>query len=380
MPQSSLSLNTSSHSSEGRRLVHFVYMPGRERKATRERRSIHRQLREGSATRRPLSPLELRALYRAVASRDPTAFGIRWLYEVELDCLHAVAPFQEESLPSFERRATVIGYAAWRRRQRCVKALLVAGADPTVSEQAPSGALCAFPDEAVALADLLTRRHGHGLDIAVATHVVECVVRMRSIAARDAASGASTPPCTSCSEAVGRVMLFDPCGCVCCESCVWRAVLHGRGGNASETTHLGDVSCPACGAICPRRGHGMDEGPWCGEGWSPSTPPLLLSQAPPYDVAADEGAIGSAHVVHDRPVPTVALPSNVPTSVVGTATAGSVWLCECCFCFVPCRGRAQCRNCLAARPPICRYACSARTHEVTPSRQRVVWHAHSHDH
>jgi hypothetical protein len=165
--------------------------------------------------------------------------------------------------------------AAWRRRHRIVKALLVAGASASVSARKPLGALHETPEEEDRLTDLLTRRRGGGFDFATAAHVVGCVVRMRTIAARDEGLGLPLGACVRCA-ATGSSVSFDPCGCVVCEGCVWRRVLSEAQGGGVQ----GDVRCPQCAAVCPLRGHGGSDGAKGGAG----------------------GAKGSAGAIHTAPL------------------------------------------------------------------------------
>ena len=171
-------------------------------------------------------------MLRAIDTRDFNSFGLRILVALELDGLldlPAIHTRAGSDNPGFESRLTAISYAAWRRRHGAIKQLLVAGANPAVSQRAPLGALHASPADAEALMLLLSRRNGRGVNSSTACHVVECVTRMRVVAARDVALGASFPPC-SCCGVTGLSVSFDPCGCIVCEACVWRSVLHHGGG------------------------------------------------------------------------------------------------------------------------------------------------------
>ena len=242
---------------------------GKERKSQRERRDIYFKLREGTLVRRKPSDLELSTYFKAIDHRDLNAFGVRALVEIDLNVLdtfpsHHTGP-QTHNV-GFEKRVTILSYAAWRRRAHLIKQLLVAGASPTVSDRAPNGCLSAEDEEAIGV--LLSRRFGSGVDSATACFIIETICRMRCVAARDVALGAVHPPCVCCGTA-GMSVCFDPCGCVVCESCVWRAVLHPNGSAAAagaaapsdeaggaEARALGEVCCPSCDAPCPMRGHG----------------------------------------------------------------------------------------------------------------------------
>ena len=177
----------------------------KERKARRERRAVYRALCHNDLTRRPPTALEVATLFRAIDQKDFNALGVRLLVELELDGLYPMPEMHtapgSHNEAGFERNVTLLGYAAWRRRAGAVKSLLVAGARATVSERSPQGALHDSPEDASRLENLLSNRHGGstGLDSATAVHVVECVGRMRTVAARDVALGANTLPCAACA-------------------------------------------------------------------------------------------------------------------------------------------------------------------------------------
>ena len=193
----------------------------------RERRVIYAALRDGTlAPRRPLSPSEVADLFNAIDHRISKRFGVRALAAIDLDSLHAM-PASHTRLGTnnvgFERRLTLLSYAAWRRRHDIVKQLLIGGATPTLSDRAPAGALSAGEEKE--LSERLSRRTGSGLESAAATYAVECVARLRCFAARDVVLGAAPlPPCAKCGV-TGRTVCFDACGCSVCEGCVWRTLL-----------------------------------------------------------------------------------------------------------------------------------------------------------
>lgn len=215
----------------------------------------------------------------------------------------------------FEERLTLLSYAAWRRRYQAIKQLLVAAASPTISQRAPLGALGAASNDEAELCALLSRRHGHGVDSATACHIVECVGRMRTVAARDASLGATHPPCGMCG-ADGLSVLFDPCGCVVCEACVWRAVLRPP----AEHEQRGEVTCPSCHAVCPGRGAGSSTG----------------------HTKLDECNRAAAMPPPHEGMATVTTATGAPSD--------GVWMCECCM-YANFGARDECRNCAARRPP-----------------------------
>ena len=250
-------------------------MGGKEAPRHRERRVIYAALRDGTlAPRRPLSPSEVADLFNAIDHRISKRFGVRALAAIDLDSLHAM-PASHTRLGTnnvgFEKRITLLSYAAWRRRHDIVKQLLIGGAAPTISDRAPAGALSA--EEEKELSERLSRRTGSGLESAAATYAVECVARLRCFAARDVVLGAAPlPPCAKCGV-TGRTVCFDACGCMVCEGCVWRTLLttprrHDEDGDGEdegdrhtdretdeEVGVEGDeIVCPRCGAHAPMRG------------------------------------------------------------------------------------------------------------------------------
>lgn len=66
-------------------------------------------------------------MFQQIDANDINGFGIRRLVHMELNDLHPSPPCL-----AWEPYVTMIGYAAWRKRERIVKGLLRAGADPGV--------------------------------------------------------------------------------------------------------------------------------------------------------------------------------------------------------------------------------------------------------
>ena len=134
----------------------------RERKAFRERRQLHWALKNGKIKRRPPTAVEQKSMVRAIDTRDFNLFGLRTLIALELDGLMTLPPIHTRpgsDNAGFERHLTAMSYAAWRRRHGAIKQLLISGADATVSERCPEGALHATPEDAKSLTLLLTRRN-----------------------------------------------------------------------------------------------------------------------------------------------------------------------------------------------------------------------------
>jgi hypothetical protein len=239
---------------------------------------------------------------------------VRKLAAFDLDALYPIPQTHSRDAlsASFERRMTLLSYAAYRRRHEVVKHLLVAGASPTVSERQPTGAISSEADD-TRLRELLTRRFGAGMASAAAAYAVEVIVQMRNSAARDVALGAVLPPCSACDEAGGEAsgeagystVCFDPCGCACCEGCVWSVLLKGNGD--------GDLRCPCCGSRPPLRGN---DGP----------------------LQRDDANVEAAQRTEEVGDSTTT-PTDLPE-----------WTCECCA-YMSVGARPCCRNCSAPRPP-----------------------------
>ena len=326
---------------------------GKEALRHRERRAVHAALRDGTVHRRPPTSHELAELIAGIDHRNINLFGVRRIAGLELDALHPIPTTHMRPCMNnvgFERRVTLLSYAAWRRRHDVVKHLLVAGASPTLSDRAPTGSLGSDTDEK-ALSDLLSRRSGHGLASAAATYAVECVARMRCFAARDAAldPASSSRPCGACGVR-GRTLSFDACGCACCEGCVWRTLLSvhhtggcdggdgggggggggggdGGGGDGDEDYDdddggdAGEVTCPCCGSRPPLRGC---EDPAAAIAWA------ARGEALPDGKGGD--GKGRACIGRDGP-------GRQPLAD---------WTCECCA-YTNFGSRPVCRNCAAPR-------------------------------
>jgi hypothetical protein len=254
----------------------------RERKAWRERRMAHYLLKTGQTLRRAPTDLESAALFRAINYRDLNAFGIRNLVNLELNHLY---PPPVETLVAgidLEARLTVMSYAAWRRRHAFVKKLITAGASATVSERAPLGAFVSAeesnrgesggageeqPQDERLVQSLLSSLPG-----AAAVFLVEQVVRLRQLFVR-AGHTTGGAPCAVCSS--DRLLLrLEPCGCVCCEPCLWRGLCEPPTG-----IDRGDIFCPNCGATPPVRSRVATCGAAVVEEVSDATEALVASGA-----------------------------------------------------------------------------------------------------
>mmetsp|Transcript_33235 Transcript_33235/g.108663 ORF Transcript_33235/g.108663 Transcript_33235/m.108663 type:complete len:312 (+) Transcript_33235:73-1008(+) len=266
---------------------------GRETLRQRERRAAHFRVRhEGLADRAPVDAATVQRCLRGLDKHNCNHFGVRACVRMELDGLHeppshawcggtrCLLPW-----PAVGKRTTFIAYAAWRRRDPAVKQLIVGGADPTVSEAAAEGCAPAGLRQAL-----------HSVAPRSAVYAVAQIVRLRSLANREAYFGHARPAaCDACGARPGEdggaaarcgpLLRCAPCGCVCCERCLWSTFCEPP---QSQSEERGEVRCGACRASLHTPGgeeaeegeeNGGDEagggGTGCG-GQSPSSGSLLL--------------------------------------------------------------------------------------------------------
>eukprot|EP00873_Tetraselmis_striata_P004306 jgi/Tetstr1/424570/TSEL_015095.t1 len=205
----------------------------------RERRAAEEAVRCHTAQRVPPSPEQLAALFHAIESGNLSGFGLRLLAGLQLDDLHP----PPASL-RWEPGITLVAFAAWRRRARFVRALLRAGADPSVRAATARGGtpLDAPPAgpaaEGASPAELLA-----GLPASYAVWLLCALARMRLAGrlARDAAS----PGAICCVGGCGLEFPVGwPCGHLACERCLWAAV--ARSASRGE-----QLACPTYGQSVP---------------------------------------------------------------------------------------------------------------------------------
>ena len=288
---------------------------GREAMRHRERRAVHAKIKNGTQERRAPTEEEAATLFRSIDHRDVNATGVRSLAPLDLDGLYPMPPIHLRAGSGnvgFERLVTILSYAAWRRRHGMVKQLLIAGASPTLSV---SGSADLSAAEDCKLRDMLTNRNGDGLAAAAAVYAVEQIVKLRAFAARDAlllGGRSALPPCVKCGANHGATVCFDPCGCACCETCVWRSLLE-------DPSARGELSCPSCGTRPPLRGVKEDPTP-------------LESNASASRLGWDSSSITSL------------------SASAAAAIAFTDWRCECCA-YTNFGSRPICRHCAAPRAP-----------------------------
>ncbi|CAK9081713.1 unnamed protein product [Durusdinium trenchii] len=96
----------------------------------REQKAAAFAVRSGTAERRPLEAHEAQSFFRAIDARDAAGFGIRKLSLLDVDSLH-----EAPECITWEHRISLLYYAAWRKRDHFVSALLHARANPSVREE-----------------------------------------------------------------------------------------------------------------------------------------------------------------------------------------------------------------------------------------------------
>ncbi|CAE6930447.1 ASB2 [Symbiodinium sp. CCMP2592] len=116
-----------------------------------------------TADRRPILPEEAAAFFHAIDARDAAGFGIRKLATLDIDGLH-----EAPACISWERSISLIYYAAWRKRDHFVNALLHARANPSVRDEGLSSSKPAGEDAARQIVDSLRRSAWceHGMESA----------------------------------------------------------------------------------------------------------------------------------------------------------------------------------------------------------------------
>ncbi|CAJ1444612.1 unnamed protein product, partial [Effrenium voratum] len=199
----------------------------------REQKAATFAVRSGTAERRPLEPEEAQAFFRAIDARDAAGFGIRKLAVLDVDGLH-----QAPECITWERRITLLYYAAWRKRDHFVNALLHAKADPSVRDE---GLRSPRPARNEGPAQQLV----NGLRMESAVWLSHAMVQLRFRGKRVQNLGF----CEECGQQSKdralngfAAMLAWPCGHRCCEDCLWkRSSLVAKGMSAAA-----ELPCPKC--------------------------------------------------------------------------------------------------------------------------------------
>eukprot|EP00927_Polykrikos_kofoidii_P016900 TRINITY_DN17672_c0_g1_i1.p1 TRINITY_DN17672_c0_g1~~TRINITY_DN17672_c0_g1_i1.p1 ORF type:complete len:1232 (+),score=222.28 TRINITY_DN17672_c0_g1_i1:214-3909(+) len=270
------------------------------KKRTQEQRAATFAVRSGTAKRTPLTQEEAEGLFWAIDAKDAKRFGIRSLSGIDVDGLHD-AP---STLAMWEPKVTLLHYAAWRRRDHFVAALLRAGADPGARYGATSPlpsvdpswqpvakftadfAHGATPVEVTPEADTCDGGAGGkgggsvgartGIEAArrelvaslrpeLAVWVVRALARLRlsgvkvkrtflKLSNDETPASAAARKVARCGECgasaadLAQPLAWERCGHICCESpCFWEFVcgIH----RADALTLLAEMCCPACGGV-----------------------------------------------------------------------------------------------------------------------------------
>ncbi|CAE8713381.1 unnamed protein product [Polarella glacialis] len=319
----------------------------------REQKAAAFAVRSGLAQRRPLDAEEAKGLFSAIDARDGSGFGIRKLSGLDLDGFHE-AP---ATIP-WERRITLLYYAAWRRRDHFVNGLLRAGADPSARlpgdgdgdgdcEPCVDGVRSMVaklrPESAVWVARAVVRLR----------HAGACLVPS-TCADDDGEAGADT---TSESKGCGRrscrclcqecgvtaeerrqkglvpMLAWMPCGHRCCEPCFWNLFLRLASQSPGAEVEAAELHCPCPG--CSVRAH--DGTPAVG---AVDSKTVLSHQEDKVDGEnAQEGVTGNCGQVAGR-----RRAKQIPPSDCGAQD----WSCPGCS-YVNFKVRQDCRNCGAPR-------------------------------
>ncbi|EOD19322.1 hypothetical protein EMIHUDRAFT_458748 [Emiliania huxleyi CCMP1516] len=214
---------------------------GRETLRQRERRAAHFRVRhEGLADRAPVDAATVQQCLRGLDKHNCNHFGVRACVRMELDGLHeppshawcggtrCLLPW-----PAVGKRTTFIAYAAWRRRDPAVKQLIVGGADPTVSEAAAEGCAPAGLRQAL-----------HSVAPRSAVYAV-AQIACDACGARPGEDGGAAARCGPLLRCAPPLLRCTPCGCVCCERCLWSTFCEPP---QSQSEERGEVRCGACRA------------------------------------------------------------------------------------------------------------------------------------
>ena len=214
-------------------------MPRLESEKSRRRREVRLGLRAaaGMPPRTPLAADAAAEFFTAIDAKDAPRFGLVKLAALDLDVPHAAPARAHEpgaALSAWAPAITLLGYAALRRTDGIVAALLRAGADPSVRWTNAGPAATAG-----------VRAYAGSLRPSYGVWVARKVVGMRRAGAlASAGAGAAGCCCPSCAEAgTQQLLAWDgACGHLLCEPCFWRAQM------AHDHVACGgsEARCPAC--------------------------------------------------------------------------------------------------------------------------------------
>lgn len=214
----------------------------------REQKAAAFAVRSGRAERRPIEPNEAQAFFRAIDARDAAGFGIRKLSVLDVDGLH-----EAPECIAWEDRITLLYYAAWRKRDHFVNALLKARANPSVRDDG-LGQSPAQSETAMNIVD--------GLRMESAVWFCHALVQLRFRGKRLRETDAQCEDCAMLqSERSSKGLvpsLAWPCGHRCCEACLWERIADlasSKGVSTAaegvqpppEQTKKQDWQCGSCG-------------------------------------------------------------------------------------------------------------------------------------
>lgn len=225
-----------------------------ESERSRRRREVREGFRQsgsaaqgGDAVRRALSAEQAVEFFQRIDAKDAPAFGLVKMAALDLDTPH-VPPVRKQErggcLADWAPAVTLLAYAAHRRLDGIVAALLRAGADPSARWS------CAAPGDRATTPGV--QAYAASLRNAYGVWVVRQVVAMRRTGALAVAAGDSTAAnaaarCLVCSNTGTELLAWGDCGHRVCEPCFWAAQMahdHVACGGAEA----GCPGCPVAGA------------------------------------------------------------------------------------------------------------------------------------
>jgi hypothetical protein len=167
------------------------------------------------------------ALLCAIENNQQAMFGLCHLASLDLN-----------TVCSTSRGAlTLLEYAARLGRDAMVASLLRAGADPSVSQRAPSGLFVAGSGT-LAENVLLKRLWSESPAVAAYWVILISDARCRTFAA----SSATSVACAVCGRDEAPLVLARPCAHTCCEQCLWMRII-------DAPPFADPVFCPICGSV-----------------------------------------------------------------------------------------------------------------------------------
>ena len=218
----------------------LVAMPRLESQKSRRRREVRLGLAgEGHPRQRvPLDAQTAATFFDAIDAKDAPRFGLVKLAALDLDVPHPAPVRAQEhtALSVWAPAITLLGYAALRRTDGIVAALLRAGADPS-ARWTPSGVTSTAG----------VRAYAGSLRPSYSAWVARKVVDMRragvlALRSADEDAGASSL-CSVCGETATQLLAWDgACDHLLCEPCFWRTQM----GHDHVACGGREACCPVC--------------------------------------------------------------------------------------------------------------------------------------